>query len=662
MKQPKEKEWSTLELKKMTTKDLLFFDVEWNTKEQVISHLIDGMDKIGILTSKEEYYKAVMEREALSPTGMEAGLAIPHGKSKGVKEAKLAVARLKNKATDWESIDPSNEVDLVFLLAIPEDQAGTTHLQLLAELSTRLMNPNYLARLKNAKNADEFLEALDYVETTDNKPKEYTKTVLAVTACSTGIAHTYMAAEALEKAGDELGIRVITEKQGANGAENKHTASRVKEADAVIFATDVAVLEKERFNGMPYIQTRVAEPLRNAKEMLQRVLENPDGKVQAEMSSEEVGEKKGLASQISQAILTGMSYMIPVIVAAGLMIGIARLGAIPFGLADQIHDAEFATDPNQLIMILHHLNLYGNMIFRFMFPVFAAYTAFAIAGRPGLVSGFIGGAFASGLHFMFWGVEGGVPSGFFGAVILGLAAGYISKFLNEKIKLHKNLQAIKPMLLIPAISVLVIFLLNFYIVDPVFGGLNLWLQGVIEASAESGEVILSTIIAAATAFDLGGPVNRAAGAIAIGMAADGIFPLTPRVLAIVIPPIGVGLATVIDKFVVGRRVFSDDLRVAGSTSLVLGFIAISEGALPFMLKNPFITIPINIIGAILGAVTAVLLGAVQWLPLPAIWGWPLVENFPAYFAGLAVGVLFIAFANIFVRFAIIKREEAKEKQ
>lgn len=215
----------------------------------------------------------------------------------------------------------------------------------------------------------------------------------------------------------------------------------------------------------------------------------------------------------------------------------------------------------------------------------------------------------------------------------------------------------KPMLIIPAISVLTIFFLNFYIVDPVFGGLNALLSDWITAAQGAGNVVLASIIAAATAFDLGGPINKAAGAISIGLAADQIYPLTARVLAIVIPPIGLGLATVIDKYVVGRRVFDANLRVAGNTSLLLGFIAISEGGIPFMLRNPLITIPINIIGAVLGSVTAVVLGAVQWYPLPAIWGWPLVENIWAYLIGLAVGVLFIAFANIFIRFAILKKNE-----
>jgi fructose PTS system EIIBC or EIIC component len=647
----------------MTKEELILFNVALSNKEEVIQALVDALFESGILTSKEEFLQAVMEREKVSPTGLERGVAIPHGKSSAVKEAAFAVARLAEPIKDWESIDPNNEVKLVFLLAIPESEAGTTHLNLLSELSLRLMDSHYLNRLYEAKNVKELIEALDQTKSNqENKDVGYEKTVLAITACATGIAHTYMAAEALEKAGRELGVRVLTEKQGANGIQDEFTEEVIQKADGVIFATDIAPKKMERFAGKPYVQTRVAEPLKNAKRIIEKVLQNPDGIVEAskdEAVQSNNGKKGGMLAEMAQAVLTGISYMIPVIVAAGLMIGIAKLGSMPFGLVKEINDIKYATDPNEWLVILHHLDKFGGMIFKFMYPVFvfAAFVAYAIADRVGLVSGFIGGAFAGGLHYTFWGIENGVPSGFFGALILGLSAGYISRFLNEKIKLNKNLQAIKPMLIIPAVSVLSIFFLNFYMVDPVFGGLNELLRNLIESAQNSGELFLSAVIASATAFDLGGPINKAAGAIAIGLAADQIFPLTPRVLAIVIPPIGLGLATILDKYVVGRRVFDENLRIAGNTSLLLGFIAISEGAIPFMLRNPLLTIPINIIGAVLGACTAVYLGAVQWLPLPAFWGWPLVENLWAYLVGLAVGTLFIAFANIFIRFALLKKSE-----
>jgi PTS system fructose-specific IIC component len=642
----------------MTSKDLILFKDSFPTKQEAIEKLTDLLYQNGKISSKQDYLQAVMEREKVSATGLENGLAIPHGKSSSVKEAAFAIAKLERPIEDWESIDPANRVELVFLLAIPKAEEGSTHLKLLSALSTRLMDSQFLSALLKAKTPVQILELLGQSEKGESESFEYSQTVLAITACAAGIAHTYMAAEALEKAGHELGVRVITEKQGANGLENEHTAKLIREADAVIFATDIVPKGKERFNGKPYVQTRVAEPLKKAKEMITRALQAPDGIV-TENSSDALqtkNQKQGIFAEMAQAILTGISYMIPVIVAGGLMTGIAKLGSMPFGLVKVISDPKYATSANELFVLLHYLDAFGALIFKFIYPIFGAFVAYAIADRVGLVSGLIGGVFAGGLHFVFWGNPNGIPSGFLGVLILGLSAGYISRFLNNKIHLSKNLQAMKPMLIIPAISVLSMFLLNFFIVDPVFGGLNSLLRHWIESSKGSGSVALASIIAAATAFDLGGPINKAAGAIAIGLAADHIYPLTARVLAIVIPPIGLGLATIIDKYVVGRRVFDENLRITGNTSILLGFIAISEGALPFMLRNPLIVIPINIIGAIIGSSLAVVLGAVQWYPLPAIWGWPLVEHLWAYLIGLAAGVLFIAFANILVRFTLMKRK------
>jgi fructose PTS system EIIBC or EIIC component len=647
-----------MELKSMTSKELILIQESLPTKEKVIEELTDLLYKSGIISSKKDFLNAVFDREKISSTGLENGLAIPHGKSSSVKRAAFAVARLQRPIENWESIDPENQVKLVFLLAIPKAEEGSTHLKLLSELSTRLMDKEFLSALMEAKSPEQFLNALNQADDKGNKTFEYSKTVLAITACATGIAHTYMSAEALEMAGREMGIRVITEKQGANGIEDQHSNELIREADAVIFATDIMAKGKERFNGKPYVQTRVAEPLKNAKEIIRKALHSPDGIVSEGQSeiTQSKNKKQGLLAEMAQAVMTGISYMIPVLVAGGLMMGIAKLGAMPFGLVKVISDPKYATSPNELIVILHYLDAFGGLIMKFIYPFFAAFVAYALADRVGLVSGLIGGVFAGGLHFIFWGNPNGVPSGFLGALVLGIAAGYISRFLNDKIKLGKNFQAMKPMLIIPALSILSIFFLNFYIVDPVFGGLNVLLRHWIVSAQGSGDVVLASIIAAATAFDLGGPINKAAGAIAIGLATDHVYPLTARVLAIVIPPIGLGIATIIDKYVVGRRVFDENLRVAGNTSLLLGFLAISEGAIPFMLRNPLIVIPINIIGAMLGSSLAVVLGAVQWYPLPAIWGWPLVDHLWAYLIGLAVGALFIAFANIFVRFTLLKRK------
>lgn len=557
-----------MDLGKMTNEKLVLLNSKCSTKEEVIKKLIEKLYEEKVITSKEEFFDAVMEREAHSPTGLERGVAIPHGKSQIVKKAAFAVARLEKPITDWESVTEGNQVDLVFLLAIPKAEEGSTHLKLLAELSTALMYEDFTTNIKNAKNSKELLDALDYKKA-NNEVKEYNKTVLAVTACAAGIAHTYMSAEALEKAGKEMGVRVLVEKQGANGIEDKHKQADIKNADGVIFACDISVKNIERYNGKNFVKVKVAEPLKDAKALIERVLSNPDGKVEGDVkeTSTENDKPKGALSEMMEAVMTGISYMIPVIVAAGLMMGIAKLWAMGIGQIDNL--GTFAESSNQLHVFLHYLDKFGGLIFKFIYPVFGAYVAYSIADRPGLVPGFIGGAFAGGLHFTFWGVQGGIPSGFLGALVLGLVAGYLTKFLNQNIKLNKNLQAMKPMFLLPGIAVLVIFVLNFYIVDPVFGGLNGWLSNTIASFDTGSTMVLTSVIAACTAFDLGGPVNKAAGAIAMGLAADAIFPLTGRVLSIIIPPIGLGLATVLDKYVVKRRVFDENLRVVGNTSILL---------------------------------------------------------------------------------------------
>ncbi|WP_088810887.1 MULTISPECIES: fructose-specific PTS transporter subunit EIIC [Listeria] len=640
-----------------------------STREEALSKLARLLFENEYIASIDEFLADVYKREEHSETGMENGLAIPHGKSKAVNKAGFAVMTLDEpmKKGAWPSLNPENKVDVIFLLAIPESEAGTTHLKLLAELSSRLVDENYLNAIKAANSSEEIVALLS--EEKEEKTSEKVnsdKFLLAITSCATGIAHTYMAAETLEKKATEMGIKIHVEKQGANGLEDKITPEMVKKASGIIFAVDTKVKERERFAGLPYVQVKVAEPLKRSEEIINQALNSPQGIVEGtveEISTNSGTEKKGIKNEIITAVMTGISYMIPLLVAAGLMLGIAKLvWSLALGMDPAVIGEAAYRDTGGLVTFLHYLDAFGNLLFKFIYPVFAMFAAYSIADRLGLVAGFAGGLFAGGLHYTFWGIDGGIPSGFLGALVLGIAAGYFSRFLNNKIKLSKNLSAMKPMFLVPGLSVLFIFVLNMYFVDPVFGALNKWIADVITNMSGAGEIGLSAVIAAATAFDLGGPVNKAAGAIAIGLAADGIFPLTARVLAIVIPPLGLGLSTMIDRFVVGRRVYSQELRVVGGTSFLLGFLAISEGAIPFMLRNPLITIPINVIGAIVGSCTAVALGAVQWLPLPAVWGWPLVEHLPAYLIGLLAGVLVIAFGNIFVRYAIIKRKEAKGKK
>lgn len=645
-----------MRLSDVTSHDLILLDRPWQDRETILDNLSHLLFQQGKVSDKDAFLHAVWQRENISETGFEQGVAIPHGKSPTVRKPAFAAVRLAHPVDDWPTMDGEDKVSLVFLLAVPAgDDAG--HLRLLSTLSLALMDENNVQALKAASSVDEFLTLLDNHHATNEKTllNDSGKSLIVITSCSAGIAHTYMAAEALEKAGAARGIRIFSEKQGASGIEDAVNETQISQASGVIFAASLPPKGKARFNGKPYIATSVSEPLKDAGSLIERILTQPDGIVdEAESGDRQTASGKlSFGKQLYQGISTGISYMIPVIVGAGLMIGIGQLLASMLGITD-IGDNRYASQGNTVLVICHFLTLYGNMIMKFMYPVFAAYMAYSIADRPGLVPGFVGGAFAGGLHYTFWSVSGGIPSGFLGALILGALAGFIADYLNRHIRLHKHLQAMKPMLIVPGLTVLIIFFLNFYFVDPVFGGINRFLQQFITEHGTSSTLMLATIIASLTAFDLGGPVNKSAGAIAIGLAADHIFPLTARVLGIVIPPIGIGLATLLDRFIVRQRVFDENQRVTGTTSLILGFLAIGEGAIPFMLKNPVITISINIVGAILGALIAISLGSVQWYPLPAVWGWPLVQNLPAYLCGMSVGILFIAFTNILVRYYLIK--------
>jgi PTS system fructose-specific IIC component len=664
-----------MKIEDITTTALVHLDVAWSSKDEVIANLIASLVADGAVSDDAGFRQAVSDREAQGPTGLQDGLAIPHGKSEVVTVGRVAMARLSTPIADWESVTPGNAVDLVFLLAIPDTESGTTHLKALSVLSRRFMDDDARESFMSATTPEEFIAALVKAPADTERPLTATglsapaqpsatrrPTILAITSCAAGIAHTYMAAQALEKAGAELGIDVYVEKQGALGIEDAHTPEQIASADAVIFAIDTVAKGRERYAGKPYVQTKVSEPLRRAPELLKQVLSHPDGVVAQASSESPLEADAGAGStlgEMGRALLTGISYMIPVIVAAGLMMGLAKL-TWQYGLGLDVTKMGSKTPAEWggFREFLVSLDMFGALIFKFMYPVFAMYVAYGIAGRVGLVGGLTGGVFAAGIHNTFWGNLDAIPSGFLGALIMGLGAGYLARWLNLHIKVPTSFVAIKPMLLIPGISVLVLFTANFYAFDPFFGWLNKIIYDLIAGMPIEATLAMSAVIAAATAFDLGGPVNKAAGAVAIGMAADGVFPLTPRVLAIVIPAMGIGLAVILDKYLLHRHLYDGEEEIAGQGAFLLSFLGISEGAIPFMLRNPLYVIPINIVGAIFGSCLAVALGAVQWLPLPAIWGWPLVQtNLWAYLIGMLAGASLIATLYTLVRIRLKRKHE-----
>ena len=374
-----------------------------------------------------------------------------------------------------------------------------------------------------------------------------------------------------------------------------------------------------------------------------------------------------LWTEVSKHLMTGISYMIPVLIMGGLVgafsqiIPYVYLGLSPdVSILDAINSGNFTGLNFSLLKLAQLMQSFGFTLFGFAIPLFAAFTAFSIGGKTAFATGFIGGYIAVKPIATLLLVDGKwkevapVPSGFLGAIIIAFTIGYFVKFLNDKIQLSKNWLAFKTTFLIPMISAIVTMILMVYVITP-FGGLvNEWIKAVLESAGKSGQYMYAFILSATTAFDLGGPVNKAAGFVALGFTTDKILPVIARNIAIVTPSIGLGLSTLLDKILVRRRVYDKQFYEAGKTSIFLAFMGISEGAIPFALERPMFTIPLYVVGSIIGAMTGVTLGAVQWFPESAIWAWPLITNIFPYILGIAVGSLFIAIVNIYYRNYLIK--------
>lgn len=455
------------------------------------------------------------------------------------------------------------------------------------------------------------------------------KKLVAVTACPTGIAHTFMAAKKIQSWAEKHGYEVKVETQGSDGVKNKLTAQDIATADAVVLAVDVPILDEERFDNVKAMKLRTQELIKHVDTVLPEAFNL--GKDKTQTTALPTEEKRSAYQVFIGHVMTGISYMLPVVVLGGLLMAVAKIT----GEFIDISGTPFQT-----------LDMLGFMTIKFMYPIFAAYVAFSIAGKPALVPAFIGGVMSDEVYKRFFDMEQWAPSGFFGAIAIGFLVGYLVRYLNNTIKVKSELTTLKTMLLVPLISGVVMVLTMEYVINPIFGALNMAMIDLFTQAGDAGRGIYSMVIAAGTAFDLGGPINKAAGSVALGLnGMSETFDLLARELGIVIPPIGVGIAAMLD----GRfrpKVFSNEERTVGKTSLMLGLIGISEGAIPFILKNPKM-IPIMILGSIIGTQVGVLLDVWQSLPLPAVWGWFLSSAPLSYTISVLVGSLFIAFALLF---------------
>lgn len=567
-------------------------------KESAIRQLADLMAASDNLSDKEQYLKDVFAREASGTTGLGDGIATPHAKSTGVKEAGLAAMTVP-AGMDFESMD-GKPARLFFMIAAP-DSANDAHIQILQQLAMMIMDPDFKEALIAAKTKEEFLHLIDLKE--DGKfeaPKAETAAsegeavdaapasdhiqILAVTACPTGIAHTFMAAESLEQHAKKRGISIKVETNGSGGAKNILTDAEIAAADGIIVAADKNVA-MARFNGKKVVITKVADGINKADELIDRALKgdapvyHASGSDTEESAADVQGESLG--RQIYKHLMNGVSHMLPFVVGGGILIALAFLfddySIDPKNFGSNTPLAKFFKD-------------IGGASFGFMLPVLAGFISMSIADRPGLAVGFVGGALA-----------GTTGSGFLGALIAGFLGGYIVNFLKKASKcLPESLEGIKPMLIYPFFGILIMGFISLFIIAPPVSAINGWMVDTLKNMDPSARIFMGMIVAGMMAVDMGGPINKAAYVTGTGLLASGEFHVMAAVMAGgMVPPLAIALCTTFFK-----NRFTESERKAGVTNYVMGLSFITEGAIPFAAADPLRVIPSCVVGsAVTGALT-----------------------------------------------------------
>lgn len=582
-----------MKLTAITHASLINLQANFTSREEAIRLLADQLEQRGKLHNKDEYLNAVLAREKLGTTALGEGLAVPHGKSEAVKEAAFAMAILKQEV-EWPGLDEDEPelVNLIFLLAIPDSEASSTHIHLLTALTTTLVDDDVRAAVLNAATAEEVLAIFDEQseqqgsgEQENNKVDaggSSIKTVVCVTACPAGIAHTYMAAEYLEKAGKKLGIKVYVEKQGANGIEERLTAGQLNSADACVFAADVAVRDIERFKGIPRVEVAVAEPIKQAEKILLQALEakSSDDRIEA---VEDKPDRVPFKTELKQALLSGISFAVPLIVAGGTVLAIAVLIAQIFDLQEL-----YATKDSWLWM---YRKLGGGLLGGLMVPVIAAYTAYSLADKPALGPGFAAGV-AANL----------IGSGFLGGVIGGLIAGYVMRWVKKNIRLAPAFNGFVTFYLYPVIGTLVAGSLMLFVVGSPVAWLNQTLTEWLNGLSGSNAILLGAVIGCFVSFDLGGPVNKAAYAFCLGAMANGVY----GPYAIFASVKMVSAFTVTASTMLAPKLFRDFEIETGKSTWLLGLAGITEGAIPMAIEDPVRVIGSFLVGSI---VTGGIIGA-----------------------------------------------------
>ena len=607
-------------------------------KNEALDAMVALMAKSGKINDVEKYRKGVYAREEEGTTGIGEGIAIPHCKSDAVSRPGLAAMVIKD-GVDFDALD-GGKVDLIFLIAAPNTE-DNVHLDVLSKLSVLLMDENFTSGLRNAKTVEEFLSVIDRAEAekdaeeekknsadtknaAEEKNTENGKLILAVTGCPNGIAHTYMAAENIEKKAKELGCRVKVETRGSGGAKNVLTKAEIAEAACIIVAADTQV-PMDRFAGRPVIQCKVSDGISKAEELLDRALNGNVPLYQAKGSSQAADseeESDSVGHQIYKHLMNGVSHMLPFVIGGGILIAIAFLID---GFAVDLNSLPFDERSNfgTITPMAAMFKSIGGVAFGFMLPILAGFIAMSIADRPGLAVGFVGGAIAAN-----------GTSGFLGALVAGFVAGYLVRLLKKLFeKLPEGLEGIKPMLLYPVIGIFLIGVIMTYVVEPPIGALNVMINNGLNSMNGAKAILLGALLGGMMSVDMGGPVNKAAYVFGTASIAAGNYNIMAAVMVGgMVPPLAIALATMFFK-----NKFTEEERKAGPTNIVMGLSFISEGAIPFAASDPLRVLPSCIIGSAVAGALSMAFNCTLMAPHGGIFVFLTVGHPLLYLISLAVG-------------------------
>lgn len=623
-----------------------------SNKQETIEKMVELMVKGGNIRDVEKYKNGVFQREEEGTTGIGEGIAISHAKTDAVGAPGLA-AMIVRDGVDYDSLD-GEPVRMIFLIAAPNTE-DNIHLTVLSRLSMLLMDDDFRANLMKAESVDEFLHDIDMAEREkfEEEPEETSKEekkgyqILAVTACPTGIAHTYMAAESLEKTAKEMGYTIKVETNGSGGDKNVLTAEEIAECDCIIVAADKDV-RMARFDGKPVIVTKVANGIHKAKELIEEAESGNVPVYHSDSKTEEsgfAGEKESLGRKIYKSLMNGVSHMLPFVIGGGILIALsfifdsANAGTEIFGNGNPV--SKF-------------LNLVGNTSFGMMFPVLSGYIAMSIADRPALMPGIVGGLLAKAGTSVFLPEAEWISSGFFGALIAGFVAGYLMLLVKKALeKLPQALEGTKPVLLYPFIGIVMIGVVMVFIVNPPVGAFNEWLNDGLSSMGEGSKLLLGAVVAGMMAIDFGGPFNKAAYVFGTASIASGQFDIMASVMiGGMVPPIAIALATTFFK-----NRFTKSEKQTTLTNYIMGLSFITEGAIPFAASDPLRIIPPCIIGSAVSGAMSMAFGCGSRAPHGGIFVIGIIDHAPMFLVALLAGSI-IAMLGI----VLLKKPLPADKQ